>query len=200
MYQWGRKYGQGYNDNALNKTETSPNYKEGPVRVADGESSANSNTFWFISQVFGFWASDLTNNLWNAGTSSVPVKTINDPCPEGWRVPSEEELAALSNNHSSVIIENGVEGMRFSGTRTYNDGISSVFLPLGGVLDYQYKKARDRGRVGFYWSSNVYFFNTSNTMANMDFGVTRDGTSYVNPIRGTSTSGAYGCSVRCVRE
>lgn len=48
-------------------------------------------------------------NAWNSGTATAPVKTINDPCPSGFRVPTIAEYNTLIQN---VII---------TGTGTWSD-------------------------------------------------------------------------------
>ena len=89
LYQWGRKYGQGYystfntsqNDAATPETVTS----SGPVTLDKGQSESNKNVFFENSKD---WLSPKDNGLWNSGTEASPKKTVYDPCPTGWRVPT----------------------------------------------------------------------------------------------------------------
>ena len=41
-------------------------------------------------------------NAWNSGTEAAPVKTANDPCPAGYRIPTEIEVRALIANSLST--------------------------------------------------------------------------------------------------
>ena len=43
------------------------------------------------------------DKLWNSGTESEPIKTENDPCPDGWRVPTSVELETLKSLNKESI-------------------------------------------------------------------------------------------------
>ena len=53
-------------------------------------------------------------------------------CPEGWRLPTEEEFKNLSRNYSEVMEHNGIRGRWFSGSTPYKKGVKAVFLPMAG--------------------------------------------------------------------
>ena len=79
----------------------------------------------------------------------------NDPCPDGWRVPTDKELSGLANNTMTTWSKlNGVTGMYFSSDNT-------VFLPAAGrrLSDGSLDNV---GIYGSYWSSTV----NSNPFAN----------------------------------
>ena len=156
LYQWGRKYGQGYyssntsqNDAATPESETS----EGPVTLDDGQSESNKNIFFEKSKD---WLSIKNNGLWNSGTETSPVKTVYDPCPTGWRVPTKAELSALCANYSSweTNTANNQSGFWLSGATSYTQGIPQVFFSAAGYNHY-YPTAPPQGRgyQGGYWSS-----------------------------------------------
>ena len=156
LYQWGRKYGQGYyssntsqNDAATPESETS----EGPVTLDDGQSESNKNIFFENSKD---WLSIKNNGLWNSGTETSPVKTVYDPCPTGWRVPTKAELSALCANYSSweTNTANNQSGFWLSGATLYKQGIPQVFFSAAGYNHY-YPTAPPQGRgyQGGYWSS-----------------------------------------------
>ena len=67
----------------------------------------------------------------NLGSETVPVKTANDPCPNGWRVPTAEEFQslALSGGYEWVIL-NGIAGC-YVGNES-----QKLFLPAAGVRQY----------------------------------------------------------------
>ena len=88
--------------------------------------------------------------------------------------------------------------MFFSGSSTIQSENNSVFLPLAGMIDYQYVLCRERNSVGSYWSSRAHNYN-SLTADCLDFGVSSTGDSYVNSLD-ASSPGGYGFSVRCVKE
>ena len=106
LYQWGRKYGQGYDGSLYdmngNKTgtyadATVPTVKSGPVSLSTGQSKSNEDYFYTNGSYTYDWLSSPDDELWNSGTESDPVKTEYDPCPEGWRVPTYEELDGVIN-------------------------------------------------------------------------------------------------------
>lgn len=94
--------------------------------------------------------------LWNKGSEADPVKTEYDPCPNGWRVPTEVELKSLldnqkswNNRNNSFVITGEDEGslvlpvtsrrtsagvpQSFSGAIYGNYWVSSVVTASGGV-------------------------------------------------------------------
>ena len=123
----------------------------------------------------------------------------NDPCPEGWRVPTIEELAILENINSIWITQNGVNGRLF-GIAPYqlflpatgwridrrSFGRNDTTLPVNGELV-------NAGEFGAYWSSSNAQWHYCNTRA---------GHLILN--RGLSItanmSRAGGFSIRCVAK
>ena len=70
----------------------------------------------------------------------------NDPCPPGWRVPTNEEWYSLLNTTLSVWTTiDGVKGRMF--------GIppNSIFLPAEGYFSF-YDECVSDERIGNYWS------------------------------------------------
>ncbi len=203
LYQWGRKYGQGFGGG----------YDDGVIEIVDGPFSLSGaqnkkyeDKFIRATSEFGYnWLSEKNDNLWNSGTEEVPLKTDNDPCPDGWRVPTENEVINLSRSNDNI---SGDYGMNCYGIYTYVSGLTipSVFLPLGGYrkedgyLSYRYDVINNGG---YYWCSkiedNVYSGRTGYPV-----GLSFDDGSWV----GIGTKGSRGeywhhataLSVRCVQE
>lgn len=163
LYQWGRKYGQGYsgslsdvNGNKAGEVSdaTVPTFAEGGVSEICANHKSNANVFYTSS---GDWVDPRNDELWNSGSDSAPVKTEYDPCPEGWRVPTNAELSELSKNHSSwTTDENGQVGYWFSGASTYTETVPQVFFPAAGGRKNYDGTAYLRGYFGCYWSSRPY--------------------------------------------
>jgi len=133
LFQWGRT-GDGH------EQHTSPNYptndnsfENGLVDStgldADGQivntHAAYGKFIKTIDTLFD-WRTPQNNLLWNSGTETTPVKTVNDPCPAGWRVPTKTELKSLENSVSEIGKLNGIFG------RYYGDGTEKLFLPAAG--------------------------------------------------------------------
>lgn len=122
----------------------------------------------FITSNGSDWRSTENVSLWQG------VNGINNPCPSGYRIPTEAELNAeliswVSNNADGAF--GSVLKLPMAGTRFYSNG------SLGGI-----------GTSGRYWSSTVsgtrsldLNFNTSNV--------------YIS-----DTDRSYGRSIRCIKD
>lgn len=188
LYQWGRKYGQGYSADSDSESSITP----GPVNYQIGQHK-NMAGYFFTCE--SDWIDTPDNSMWNSGTEDAPVKTNNDPCPSGWRVPTYSELNVLITDHSDWTTNDGQIGYYYSGvltttvydTHPLGEDKPQVFLPAAG-----YRRndgyANLRGGHGYYWSSKpdytrayYLYFNGSNVSM---YGSNR----------------AFGYSVRCVQE
>ena len=164
LYQWGRKYGQGYKDgNYEDATYPSGDnwLTTGSVEMSAGQSAENKDKF------FCKWLeTPPANNLWNKGTEEIPAKTEYDPCPEGWRVPTETEFFTLVNTvtYNSILnispgqVDEVKKGIWFYGKTNETTG-SKIFFPFAGLvarpgsLDQDYTMVY-RGERGRYWASS----------------------------------------------
>ena len=197
LYQWGRKYGQGYDGvlyvNGVNvgtySDEIVPTIQNGGVSVITGNDKSKENIFYkgIYDNEYN-WVDSKDAKLWNSGTESNPVKTEYDPCPAGWRVPTYAELKELQSNMSSWTTNSvGQEGFYFSGASAYTDQVSQVFFPAAGRRDYD-GKAYYRGDYGTYWSSRP-ISDASCRLIFLSSGVILD-----------TNCRAAGYSVRCVQD
>ena len=191
LYQWGRKYGQGYDEYYGDQDASYPsgdNLVEGPVMPSVGNAEENKDKFYYVPESPYDWSQAQKDDLWNFGTESAPVKAKSDPCPSGWRVPTYAELDKLNNNYSSWLTVGKQEGRYFSGDYTYLDNAPQLFFPAAGYRDDNSGLSRNRGYNGYYWSSRpngtyAYFPNFSSSNVAMGKG-----------------GRASGYSVRCVQE
>ena len=185
LYQWGRKYGQGY---STSYDASAPEIVEGPISAINGQKDIYSNTFFTASEPPYDWTSPQKDDLWNSGTEDNPIKTEYDPCPEGWRVPTYAELDELNNNYSSFMTVGEQKGRYLCGDYTYLDNAPQIFFPAAGDRYGHDGSAHYRGNYGFYWSSRpkstyaYYLYFSSSDV-------------YLN-----NGSRAPGFSVRCVQE
>ena len=189
LYQWGRKYGLGYEgdlyDGDWNQTCSDASVASkvsGPVSLSTGQSTLNADIFYSSSSSPYDWISPQDDNLWNSGTEDNPIKAVYDPCPKGWRVPTFAELNKLKSKYWTMTINDGQNGCMFSG---------KVFFPAAGYLDCNSGIAYARGKGGCYWSSKPYDPGAHDLNINFDGG-------YGVVMEGTFRANAY--SVRCVKE
>jgi uncharacterized protein (TIGR02145 family) len=190
LYQWGRKYGQGYKD-VTYEDATYPsgdNLVTGQAELAVGQDAANAAKFYIGSSDYNEWLKTRKDDLWNSNSESSPAKTEYDPCPIGWRVPTKTELEALVGGNTppdQLVEHNSQKGAWFNGTK--NPGTSGVFLPAAGHIYYD-GKAEYRNDSGLYYSSmnsgdHAYILNFRSAYLLV----------YSNPR-------AHGQSVRCVKD
>jgi len=189
LFQWGRK-GDGH------EQRTSPNYPTNNYSEENGVVSgagldANGQIVSTHAAYGKFikqdetpydWRSPQINTLWNSGNETTPVKTANDPCPAGWRLPTQAELQSLINAGSKWGESNGVSG-RYFGTVP-----NQIFLPAAGGRDHATGGVLHSGEYGFYWSSAV----TGIYARYLGF--------YDGIVRVYGGNRAIGFSVRCVSD
>ncbi len=201
LYQWGRKYGQGYNGelddidgNVVGQISdaTVPEFSEGAVSVEEGQSELNINIFYTAtSDTKSDWLSPNDDALWNSGTEESPVKTEYDPCPEGWRVPTGAELKELFQNISPWTTNAmGQPGFCVSGSTSYTEEVKQVFFSAAGYRYYYSGNAYFRGSQGYYWSSKSYSLQRAVYLT-----ISKN---HVSTSLSLSRANAY--SVRCVQE
>ena len=131
------------------------------------------------------WAATGSVSEWN---SSMPSGTSwekdNDPCPAGWRVPTQGELQSLVYSDSTWITISGVKG------RLFGTAPNQIFLPAAGYLDDSSGQPYSAGSFGSYWSSTPFLEDTS--------------AYYLSLYSGNSRMNFYlrkrGLCIRCVAE
>lgn len=129
------------------------------------------------------------NNLWNDTT-----KTVHDPCPTGYRIPTHGEWAGVIANNSRQFISNSNQNFRA--------GLligKALFLPFSG--EYNTWRANNhntrpptlvnRDQVGCYWASSSNSQYRLSWLYLGSFGVE---TYY------SDGDYAYGRSIRCIAE
>ena len=74
-------------------------------------------------------------------------------CPDGWRLPTSDELERLCLQYSKPVSYDGMNGVWLSGSTPYKDGVDAVFFPAAGRDCGSGKEGIDT--YGYYWSSTV---------------------------------------------
>ena len=162
LFQWGR-CDDGHQD------RSSANYA-GPV-VSSSCSGGNAWDGEFITNSSSpyDWIDPQDNTLWQG------VSGTNNPCPPGWRIPTEAEWETERASWD---------------TYDYNGAFGSPLkLVAGGYRYYEYGGVYYEGVIGFYWSSTVDGSNSvilifSSGYANVD----------------ASRARGHGMSVRCIKD
>jgi uncharacterized protein (TIGR02145 family) len=153
-WQWGRK---GPDPSQWYDTNT-PNFAHGPTGSGDSEANSNSISGWDQT-----YAPD--------GAWSDSYKTANDPCPDGFQVPTGSQWdGVLDNNTQSTVGTWANSVANYNSARFFGN---SLMLPAAG---YRYNSSGGlghRGYYGGYWSSsessssNSWYMHFGSGYANM---------------------------------
>lgn len=185
-YQWGRKDPFPRPLDIVRSSATTVDNKE---LTANATTSAEVGTVSYtISnpdiRIFSAndWHNEWRNNgLWgNSDGLTKNVKTVYDPCPEGYCVPDQ-------NCYLGFTFTSKTECDNNYGHLFVIDGSQTSYFPTGGYLDKGANKIAYQEYRGYQWTSNpgttgAYYFYYNN--ANLNF---------------TGMDRASAASVRCVR-
>jgi hypothetical protein len=177
FYQWGRKdpFPATGNPGTPDPTSATFTATNGPKTMVEAIQSPGV----FIGNYGGDWLDSSDSTLWGHENH----KTIYDPCPKGWRVPSQ---------YSDTSPWFGWSASNFKWTdkgRTYGDDPNAQYYPAAGYRNYSNGRFSDVGSFGTYWSASV----TGSYGYCLDFS-----SGYVDPSYDYYR--AFGYSVRCVQE
>jgi uncharacterized protein (TIGR02145 family) len=128
LYQWGRR-SDGH------QCRTSPT-----TSTLSSTDQPGHGNFITINSGNYDWRSPQNTNLWQG------VSGTNNPCPSGYRLPTETELNAERTSWSS----NNAAGA-FA---------SPLKLPMAGYRYVSNGSLRNVGTIGYYWSSTVFGANS----------------------------------------
>lgn len=212
LYQWGRKdpfLGSCTKSTVSSFTPTvcASTYSTDWNTVACTSSTGTNQ--YAIEHPMTFITSDSKNSDWfYTGTSYVDntrwksKKTIYDPCPSGWRVPD----AGTNSDDKGVwgYIPYGNTAFDWN----YNGGImvskdycgSDAWYPAAGFRDNLDGDLMFSGRAGRCWSCNIWPNKWNDIFTAFCFSYNETDDDDVAESSQGGVVGAYGNSVRCVKE
>ena len=132
-----------------------PKFAEFNVGVTDGKEESFGGYYCWGSSI-----NKDSNYAYKSGTDALTGTddTATNLWGSNWRMPTQEELAALLNQENCICTwtENykgtGINGLLCTGKDAYSS--NRVFLPAAG--HYYNGRVLDRGGLGYYWSSTPY--------------------------------------------
>jgi len=155
--------------------------------------------FYQWNRLTAYSAEDPLSPAWNATPDLSPSWTVN-PCPAGWRLPTQVEFTALHNS-GTTWVNSGQRGSniagRFYGSNHATSGSCTlpspmsncVFFPASGARNHITGTIDERDISGYGWSS---------TQSNADLGSNYSFTS-MNSNTADVNSKARGFPIRCVQ-
>lgn len=188
LYQWGRKDPFVGNDTSLWATETRDGYLY---------NYANSHPTTYLVP---------TNSEYTLGGWSSSQKTITDPCPPGWLIPSSscwpmsnsgylEGYGQYDNSGNIYVLYEtkdwGHSRYGFLNPYIYNN----IYSQPGYITDSGLKNYKSSGRYWCYDSDNAGFFELSTTGYSED-----DDAILYYGVRSGVSNRHYAQSVRCCKE
>ena len=179
FYQWGRKdpFVGASDVTSYSVAASTGKWTTDSKSVAD-YATKNPMTFYTGSDNY------MPNGSWSS------TKTVNDPCPAGYRVPDKD---VWSTNSPEITVSAGTNGMDFGNVFATGE---TFWYPASGVLDYAsgHGNMYGIGDYGYYWSVDPDEYDDSRS-SSLSF------VSYAdNSARVDSGCRANGYSVRCQHE
>lgn len=158
LYQWGR----GADGHQCRYTRT--------TSTLSSTDQPRHNDFITINSGNYDWRSPQNNNLWQG------VNGVNNPCPSGYRIPTEAELNA--------------ERLSWNSNNNTGAFASPLKLPMAGGRNNINGSLGNFGTLGGYWSSTVSSFGTNSRF--LAFAASGSNMNTINRARGYS--------VRCLKD
>ena len=166
LFQWGR-YSDGHE--LINYTNgTTGNAVNGTTSTSVASDTPGNNLFITEGSSPYDWRVPQNNNLWQGESG------LNNPCPQGYRLPTESEMNALI---SALGITNRINA---AGSPLAFSASGSRFTSNGTV--------ENQGSFGYYWTSSVDGFDA------------RRCNFYSNGTNTLSSARGYGFGVRCLKD
>ncbi len=156
LYQWGRAA----DGHQMRTSDTT-------YSLSSSDTTGHSN-FIITSSSPRDWRNPQNDNLWKG------VNGINNPCPDGYRLPTKAEWEA--------------ERTSWNSNNTAGAFASPLKLPEAGYRNHSSGLLINEGSGGFYWSGTIDSINASYLF------ISNVNASTVNDCR------SCGHSVRCIKE
>jgi len=158
-----------------------------------GRPEAVATTSTDTGAIAGWNTTNAANTAWNTGSEAAPVRTANDPCPVGYRVPTRTELIyATSTGNGNSYSYTGTfsnSSTNFtSGMRVTHGGTQKLYFPTAGHRWHTDGALNMRGIQAYYGTSTSV--STTNRAAILISNTTATFPSIARPM---------GTSIKCIK-
>ncbi len=191
LYQWGRKdpFIGSSNINDLRRAESTSEFSHTASTATTGTLEyATQHPETFLTSNAD-WLNTANDNLWKS------VKTIYDPCPPSWCVPSGEgynqSIWMKAKDTSKPIYEFDMDLKGIDFTQKFGNA-ASIWYPCAGCMNNTSGDLNYVGEVGCWWSYTLS--GTFSACAQIDYEYLGSDMIIIPDKR------ASGLSVRCCRE
>ena len=159
LYQWGRK-DPFLGSSSISSAEEAESTITWPSMVYSNSTTgtnayvtANPITFVTYNSYNDDWYYTGTNTTDNTRWSTASYKkTIYDPCPSGWRVPSYDAWSDIIDlNQTAPSYDDGNKGVNFSG---FWGSASTIWYPASGYRSIPQGYLSGVGSYAYYWSAS----------------------------------------------
>lgn len=188
LYQWGRPTdGHEKRNSAAIAIQATNNSATLPVEVV-GKFIINPDLS--ITD----WRSVKTNNLWGDGTTGAnPAKAANDPCPAGFKVPSQAQWGSIFAGGTTYGAQSTATANVWTWTGNGYTVGSNLYLPAAGYRSGSDNQIGGLSTLGCYWSSIITGIEPGLDTNRLSF-------SYSIIYPHSRGSRGIGYAVRCVAE
>ena len=204
FYQWGRKdpfvgsTGSGnttktwYDGNGSTKNTdpvtTSTRSKAESIKYPEEFISGSST--WDSNTTYDNWNANVTSQPSSAFNDNVVVKTVYDPSPVGFKMPTTNAFTGFGSGSTVKCEGSWDSGYKFK-TNSSSPNPISIYFRANGYRSYSGGSLNGVTTGGYYWASGPYSNATDGCYLSFYQG-------YVNPQNRSNR--AYGFSVRPVSE
>ncbi len=214
FYQWGRKdafSGSTYENSLKTMYNLAGEVVEKtiePCAEVDNMAKAIANPLTHYSGVSGGNYSWLTNSYASAPKEEIKdywggasgKKSQYDPCPAGWRVPTETEIGFYVVDKAlftkTYATEETTANKDFRGWTLTKDG-KSYFFPAQGEIPHGGKLTN---AIGGTWPNGKLWSGSSDTMATSSYFRARSSSVSPSSLGLGGVGYGYALPVRCVKE
>ena len=215
LFQWGRLYGFTATNNASTTAADTTGIKDlgRPVQADLANISKWDGKFIYSTSALqynwlqingegnpnpagadmgkGAWYQQLWNVNEGKDNSDVVKNTATDPCPKGWRVPTQAEWIAIGAGLEPAQSGTTWDATNLRLTVPGKESGKNLLLPAAGSRSSSTGGSSGQGSSGYYWSSSAPAVSVS--ASSVYFGS-------AGKLNTSASSRASGFSVRCVQE